>query len=56
MEIVFAVDNQRARLHLVKTGRRLGDQVEILSGLDAGDVVVVENPRQLAEGQPLETK
>jgi RND family efflux transporter MFP subunit len=56
MEIVFAVENQRARLHLVKTGRRVNDEVEILSGLDSGDSVVVDNPQQLVEGQPLEDK
>lgn len=33
MEIVFAVEDQRARLHLVKTGRRWNDETEILSGL-----------------------
>ncbi len=36
LEIVFSVTNQRAQLHLVKTGKRVGDEVEILSGLDAG--------------------
>ena len=51
MEIVFAVENQRARLHLVKTGRQLKDEIEILSGLDAGDSVVVNNASQLVDGQ-----
>jgi RND family efflux transporter MFP subunit len=54
MEIVFAVENQRARLHLVKTGRRLNGETEILSGLDSGDLVVVENPQQLVDGQPVQ--
>ncbi len=55
MEIVFAVENQRARLHLVRTGRRLHDQTEILSGLDSGDSVVVDNASQLVDGQPVTT-
>ena len=56
MEILFVVENQHARLHLVKTGRRVNDETEILSGLDSGDSVVVDNPQQLVDGQPLEEK
>jgi RND family efflux transporter MFP subunit len=56
MEILFVVENQHARLHLVKTGRRVNDEIEILSGLDSGDSVVIENPKQLVDGQPLQEK
>jgi hypothetical protein len=56
MEILFVVENQHARLQLVKTGRRVNDETEILSGLDSGDSVVVDSPRQLVDGQPLEEK
>ena len=41
---------------LVKTGRHVNDELEILSGLDAGDSVVVDNPQQLVDGQPLREK
>jgi len=56
MEIVFAIENQRARLHLVKTGRHIGDDVCVLSGLDLGDSVVVEGAAMLTDGQPVEAK
>jgi RND family efflux transporter MFP subunit len=56
MEIVFAVENQHARLHLVKTGRRMNDETEILSGLDSGDRVVTDNASLLVDGQPVEAK
>ena len=56
MEILFVVENQRARLHLVKTGQRANDETEILSGLDSGDSVVVDNPQQLADGQRLQER
>jgi len=56
MEIVFAVENQRARLHLVRTGRPMDGQVEILSGLDDGDPVVIEGADHLVDGQPVEVK
>ncbi len=54
MEIVFTVENHRASLHLVKTGRRGHDEIEILSGLDSGDLVVIDNPQQLVDGQPVQ--
>ena len=56
MEILFVVENQRASLHLVKTGGRVNDETEILSGLDAGDSVVVDNAQQLVDGQPVQEK
>lgn len=56
MELVFVVKDQRAQLHLVKTGRRVGQDTEILSGLDAGDAVVVSGAAQLLDGQPVEAK
>jgi len=56
MEIVFTAHNQRAQLHLVKTGRRIADETEILSGLDSGDAVVAENASQLVDGQRLQVK
>jgi RND family efflux transporter MFP subunit len=56
LEMVFVVTNQQARLRLVKTGKRMGEQVEILSGLDAGDSVAVEGAALLADGQPVEVK
>jgi RND family efflux transporter MFP subunit len=56
MEIVFVATNQTAHLRLVKTGRRFGDRVELVSGLSAGEQVVVENATGLCDGQPLVTK
>jgi RND family efflux transporter MFP subunit len=56
LEIVFVVANQHAQLHLVKTGKRVGDELEILSGLHAGDAVVVEGAAQLTDGQTVKAK
>jgi len=56
LEIVFSVTNQRAQLHLVKTGKRVGDEIEVLSGLDAGKTVVISGADQLTDGQPVEAK
>lgn len=56
LEIVFVVADQHAQLHLVKTGKRIGKEIEILSGLNAGDVVVIEGASELTEGQLVEVK
>jgi RND family efflux transporter MFP subunit len=56
MEIVFLVDDGKARLRIVKTGKRVGDDVEIVSGLDAGEKIVVENNAGLTDGQPLQLR
>lgn len=56
LEIVFGVENRHALFHLVKTGQRIGDELEILSGLNAGDAVVVEGAAQLTDGQLVEAK
>jgi len=53
LELVFVVTTNTAQLHLVKTGRHTSDAVEIVSGLDAGDSVVVEGAQRLVDGQPV---
>ena len=53
MERVFVVEQNRAALRLVKTGRTLGDRLEILSGLAGGETVIVAPPAALREGQPV---
>ena len=48
---VFVVDQSGlARLRLIKTGRAFGDNVEILSGLNAGEQIVVEGPATIQDG------
>ena len=56
MEIVFVVSDGKAQLRLVKTGKRIGDEVELVSGVSAGEKVVVEGATGLADGQPLTLK
>ncbi|RKX31819.1 MAG: efflux RND transporter periplasmic adaptor subunit [Verrucomicrobia bacterium] len=54
IERVFTVEGDRADLRIVKTGAVHGDQVEILAGLDAGDIIVVTADQPLIDGQPVE--
>jgi RND family efflux transporter MFP subunit len=53
MEMVFVVKDRRALLRLVKTGKQLGDRIEILSGLERGDPVVTSDAARLSDGQPV---
>ena len=50
MERVFVIAEGRATLRLVKTGRQLGEQIEILSGLTANEQVVLAPPAALRDG------
>ena len=48
---VFVVDQSGlARLRLIKTGKAFGDNVEILSGLNAGEQIVIEGPATIQDG------
>lgn len=53
MDRVFVVDNDRALLRLVRTGRELDGSTEILTGLNPGETVVTANNRLLVNGQPV---
>jgi RND family efflux transporter MFP subunit len=50
LEMVYVVDGDRARTRLVTLGHRRGAQVEVLSGLSEGDVVVSDPGVDLREG------
>jgi RND family efflux transporter MFP subunit len=52
IEKVFVVRDGKAVEQRVRTGRRQGQLVEIVQGVNAGDVVVVD-PGNLVDGQPV---
>ena len=56
MELVFVVVGNHAQLRLVKTGSHVGDEVELVSGLNSGEQVVTENASDLVDGQPVTIK
>src|SRR6476659_1591910 len=49
-DVAFTVADGKARIHAVNLGRTLGDDREVLSGLDGGDVVIIEPPEKLQDG------
>lgn len=53
---VFVAENGVARTRLITVGQRAGDRVEVLSGLTAGDSLVISAPRDLADGTRVEVR
>ncbi len=47
---VFVIDGDRAEERIVMTGQAVGDQVEIASGLKAGERVATSGVDQLVDG------
>jgi RND family efflux transporter MFP subunit len=56
MELVFVANDGRAQLRLIKTGKRVDHEVEVVSGLSAGESVVVDGVAQMRDGQGLTLK
>ena len=53
MELVFVVADGKAQMRIVKTGKRIGNEVELVSGVSAGEKIVTDNAAGLLDGQPL---
>lgn len=54
LPVVFVKKENKAEMRIVKIGRTFGDKVEILSGLQPGEQVVVENAQTLRTGDVIE--
>ena len=54
--IVFVVHDDRAERRAVSVGLETGDQIEVLSGLSAGERVVIEGPGTLKDGDKVKVK
>lgn len=57
MEISFVIAaDGKARMRLVKTGKHLEGETEIVSGLNPGEQIIVDVPPGLLDGQPIAIK
>ena len=56
LQSVFVVESGIARTRILTTGRRSGDSVEILSGLNPGEKVVSPVPPILQDGARVEVR
>lgn len=54
IENVFVVENGLARLRLIKTGRKMDGQVEVLGGLSGVESVVAKDAHLLSDGVAVE--
>ena len=48
--VVFVVRDERVERRAVRTGNENGDVMEVLSGVTAGERVVIEGPTTLKDG------
>jgi len=53
MERVFVETGGKAKLRLVRSGIRNQDRIEILSGLQENETVIISNKTALIDGQPI---
>ncbi len=53
---VLVAENGVARTRLITLGQHAGDRVEVLSGLQPGDAVVISAPRDIADGSRVEVQ
>jgi RND family efflux transporter MFP subunit len=54
--IVFVMHDDRVERRAVSVGSTLGDQTEVLSGVNAGDRVVIEGPQTLKDGDKVKVQ
>ncbi len=55
-QVVFVVKDGKAERRAVSLGAQRGADVEVTAGIAAGDVVVVNGPSELRDGQPVKVK
>lgn len=56
LEFAYVVTNERAWLRLIRTGKRLGSEVEVLAGLEPGERVATSGASGLRDGQPVRVR
>lgn len=53
---VLVAENGVARTRLITLGQQAGDRVEVFSGLQTGEAVVISAPRNIADGSRIEVQ
>jgi len=52
-KVVYVVENDTAKMRVVQVGLTLGEQAEIIKGLNPGDLLIVEGQYGVKEGSPV---
>jgi RND family efflux transporter MFP subunit len=55
LEYVYVVEAGKAHLRLIRTGKKFGSDVEVVSGLNTGEKIV-SDPSKVQDGQSVEAK
>jgi multidrug efflux pump subunit AcrA (membrane-fusion protein) len=50
MQVAVVGDDDKVQLHSIKLGRDSGNTVEVLSGLNADDRIIINPPDSIADG------
>jgi RND family efflux transporter MFP subunit len=50
-DVAFVVDDEKVSQRALRLGRKLGEDREVLDGLAGGDTVVLDPPKDLADGE-----
>jgi RND family efflux transporter MFP subunit len=56
LEMLLVMEDQHAKMRLVRSGKHVGNEVEILAGLEEKDQVVVSGASNLQDNQPVEVR
>jgi multidrug efflux pump subunit AcrA (membrane-fusion protein) len=56
LQSVFVADNGVARTRLITVGDRTKNQLEVLSGLSAGDKIIFPAPKDLSDGSRIKDR
>lgn len=54
-EVVFIADQGSAKVQPISLGRRVGNRIEVLQGLQAGDLLIISGITSLSGGDPVAT-
>ena len=52
-EVVFIADQGSAKVQPISLGRRVGNRIEVLQGLQAGDLLIISGITNLSDGDPI---
>lgn len=55
-DVVFLADQEKVRQQSIRTGRRIGNRIEVLQGLQAGDILIISGITSLSDGDAVTAK
>lgn len=56
LEMAYVAEAGTAKLRLVKTGKRFGDEVDVVAGISSGEKVIATGVAALSDGQRIEAR